>query len=269
MKSILLHIYEDDGLEGRLQAAFDLARAFESHLTCLHATPYEDYLATDPLLAAALPVEFSKKMHRLREDLRARVEARLAAEGMSWDWVHVDEEMSGALVRFSPLADVVIVSLGPHAVERRDARPLAAPVATAGRAPVLAVPQSLERLPLDRPVAIAWNGSAEAAAAMRAALPILAAAPAVHLIEVEGDTSAYPRDQAARYLSRNGIHAEILQRANPDRDVGGVIREVANDLGAGLIVMGAYGHSRLRELILGGATREMLRWSTVPLLLAH
>ena len=94
MRSILVHIYDDAGLEARLQAAFDLARAFGGHLTCLHATAFEDYLATDPLMAAALPVEFSKKMRKAREALRARIEARLEAEDVSWDWVHRDEGMA-------------------------------------------------------------------------------------------------------------------------------------------------------------------------------
>ena len=101
MKSILLHIHEDAGLEGRLQAAFDVARAFEGHITCIHATPFEDYLAVDPLVAAELPEEFSEKMKALRLDLQARIEERLRSEGVNWDWVHVDELMSTALVRAS------------------------------------------------------------------------------------------------------------------------------------------------------------------------
>lgn len=269
MTSILVHIYDDDGLEARLQAAFDLARALDGHLTCLHATPYEDYLASDPLLAMALPVEFSGKMEQIREDLRARIERRLAAEGVSWDWVHVDGSMSDALIRHSVLADMVVTSLGGRAFERRDARPLAPSVATAGRAPALAVPDSLGRLALDRPVMVAWNGSAEAAAALRGALPILKLAPAVHLVEIREDLAIYPSDGAARYLSGHGVHAAVMQREDPDRNISAALRQAAFDLEAGLIVMGAYGHSRLRELVLGGVTRELLVESTLPLLMAH
>lgn len=269
MRSILVHIYDDAGLEARLQAAFDLARAFGGHLTCLHATAFEDYLATDPLMAAALPVEFSKKMRKAREALRARIEARLEAEDVSWDWVHRDEGMADALIRFSPFADLVVASLAGPALEKHDSRPVAASVATGGRAPVLAVPDGLRQLALDKPVALAWNGSAEAAAAMRGALPILKAAPSVHLIEIEEELSAYPRDLAARYLSRHDIQVSIVQREDPDDCIGGAIRQAAFDVGAGLIVMGAYGRSRLSEYIFGGATREMLAHSTIPLLLAH
>lgn len=269
MTSILVHIYEDDGLDARLQAAFDLARALNGHLTCLHATPYEDYLASDPFVAMALPVEFSTKMKRRREALKTRMEERLTAEGVSWDWLHLDEPMSDALIRLSSLADLVITSFGGRAVERRDARPLAASVAMGGRAPVLAVPDSLGRLALDKPVAIAWNGSPEAAAAMRGAMPILKLAPAVHIVEIQDDLEIYPGDQAARYLSGHGVHAGVVQREDLDHDAAAAIRLAAFDLDAGLIVMGAYGHSRLRELLLGGVTRDMLAESTLPLLLAH
>lgn len=269
MKSILVHIAEDNGLESRLQAGFDLARAFGGHLTCLHATPFEEYFAVDPIMAAALPVEFSRKMERRREALRESVEARIRVEGLSWDWVHRDEVMWDALIRHSILADLVIASLGPPALERSDPRPIAAKVATRGRVPVLAVGAGLRRLRLDAPVAVAWNGSAEAAAAIRGTLPLLAAAPSVHLIEIKERDLAYPHDVAARYLSRHEIPVEIVERVDLDGDVGAALRKAAVDIGAGLIVMGAYGRSRLRELILGGTTREMLARSTLPLILAH
>src|SRR5688572_32684778 len=83
MKSILLHVYDDTGLESRMQAAFDLARAFGGHITCLHSTPFEDYLRNDPLMATRLPAEVSRKMERLREELQTRVEERLRVEGVN------------------------------------------------------------------------------------------------------------------------------------------------------------------------------------------
>jgi nucleotide-binding universal stress UspA family protein len=268
MKSILLHIYDDSGLESRLQAAFDLARAFEGHVTCLHATPFEDYLATDPLVVATLPEEFSGKMRRLRLSLQERVETRLRTEGVSWDWVHKDELPSTALIQFSALADVIVVSLAGPALYRDEPRAIGARVAIRARAPVLAVPEGLRRLDTEAPVLVAWNGSPEAAAAMRMALPLLHLASDVHLVEVEEDVARYPRDLGARYLSRHGIEAEMVQL--PARGgVADTIRRAAVELGAGMIVMGAYGHSRLRELLLGGVTRDLVADSPVPLLLAH
>ncbi|MDT9599016.1 universal stress protein [Sphingosinicella rhizophila] len=269
MKSILLHVYDDTGLESRLQAAFDLARTFEGHVTCLHATPFEDYLAIDPLLMAYLPEEFSEKMKALRFALQARIEDRLRSEGLSWDWMHVDELPSRALIGASILADVVVVSLSGGALFRDEPRPLAAAVATKARAPVLAVPESLRALDLEAPVLIAWNGSSEAAAALRSSLPILRQASAVHIIEVQDKPAPYPRDAAARYLARHGIEAEISQRPQIQGSTSRTIESAGLALGAGMIVMGAYGHSRLREYLLGGVTHDLIGDCRLPLLLGH
>ena len=268
MKSILLHIYDDVALASRLGAACDVAREFGAHLTCLHATPIEDYLSTDPLVALELPEDFSTKMTRRREALQARVEARLRAENIAWDWLHSNELMSTALIRASALSDLVVVSLADRAVMRDDPRPLAATVATGARNAVLGLPQGRARFGFDAPALIAWNGSPEAAAAMRASLPFLRRMPHVHLLEVEEKPQAYPRDRAARYLSRHDVHAEILCRPGHG-NVTETIRSTARELEAGLIVMGAYGHSRLREALLGGVTRDLVADSEIPLLLAH
>lgn len=269
MKSILLHIYDDTGLESRMQAAFDLARAFDGHITCLHSTPFEDYLRNDPFMATRLPVEVSTKMQRLREEFQARVDERLRAEGVSWDWVHRDDLPSSNLVRFSVLSDVVVVSHAGPAMFKDEPRPLAAAVAARGRAPVLAVGEGLDRLRLDRPIVIAWNGSPEAAGAMRASVPLLRLARNVQLVEVEEKVTPYPRDLAARYLARHGIEVEIVQREPVDGSVSKAIERAAFDIDASMIVMGAYGHSRLREFLLGGVTRDLLGGCDLPLFLAH
>lgn len=269
MKSILLHVYDDTGFESRLQAALALARTFKGHITCLHATPFEDYLRNDPWVAARLPEEFSEKMRGLRQTLEAEVEDRLRREGVNWDWVHLDRQMAAGLIRYSLLADVVVLTLAGRALERDEPRPLAVAVATGARAPVLAVPEPLDRLQLDAPVLVCWNGSPEAAAAARAALPILRNAPQVHLLEVQEKLARYPRDLVARYLSRHDVHVDIVQRRPVGDSVSQAVKESARELGAGLIVMGAYGHSRLREFFLGGVTRELVSDSPVPLLLAH
>jgi nucleotide-binding universal stress UspA family protein len=269
MKSILLHVYEDSGLESRMQAAFDLARAFESHITCLHAIPFEDYLAKDPFVVARLPEEFSEKMRVLREAFQARIEKRLRTEGLPWDWVHVDDLPATALIRWSILSDVTIVSMAGPALYRDEPRPVAGPVATGAEAAVLAVPEGLERLSTDAPAVLAWNGSPEAAAAMKAALPLLRLAPEVHLLEVEEKSPPYPKDLAARYLSRHGVKVQIQQRQRQHGRMSAVIEESAIELGAGLIVMGAYGHSRLRETLFGGVTRDLVTECRLPVLLAH
>lgn len=104
---------------------------------------------------------------------------------------------------------------------------------------------------------------------MRSSLPLLKLASNVQLLEVEEKIAAYPRDMAAHYLSRHGIEAEIVQRRPTDGNVADTIELAACTLGAGMIVMGAYGHSRLREFLVGGVTRQLLLQCGLPLVLGH
>jgi nucleotide-binding universal stress UspA family protein len=269
MKTILLHIHDDTALESRRQVTLDLSQAFGSHIDCLHATPLEEYLKHDPLTAMRLPEEFSDRMKQMRRDLQQRVERQLSMAGAAWDWFHVDDLMSTALVRHSMLSDLIVLTLADRAFEEDEPRSLAGSVVIEARAPVLGVPENVTGLDVAAPALIAWNGTPEAAAAMRAALPILAKAREVFLLEVEEKRMRYPRDRAARYLSRHAIHVKIIQREAARRDIPDVILDAAAELGAELIVMGGYGHSRLREFVLGGVTRRLLNESTIPLLLAH
>lgn len=265
MKSILLHVQDDDGLDCRIDAAVTVARTFDGHITCLHATPYREYLTNDPFTAMVLPVDFSSTMERVADDLRIRVEDRLRSAAARWDWIHVDNDASPALVRRSPLADLVVMSLG-----RRGKTPFTvASVAATGRAPVLAIPASGSVFDPAGVAAIAWDGSGESSVALRASLPLLRKAAAVHLIEIDDRTVRDRGEHAAPYLSRHGIDARIIRRVAESGDVGGAILEIAAEANSTLLVMGAYGHSRTAEFLLGGATQAVLANAQIPLLLAH
>ncbi|MFD1950794.1 universal stress protein [Sphingomonas arantia] len=269
MKSILLHVHDDAGLESRLQAVFDLARAFAGHITCLHAKPYPDYFMGDPSLASAVPVELFEEMEARRFALQKKVEQRLRLETIPWDWIHVDDLPADGLIKASPLTDVIVLSLDDRSAEYGRSQALVGAVATGALPPVLAMPASVHSLDTGAPVIVAWNGSAEASTALRVAVPLLRLAARVQLVEVAERSSALPADAGARYLSRHGIEVEIVQRQPIDGSVGKAILQAALETGAGLIVSGAYGHSRLREFLLGGVTRSLLTSSKVPLLFAH
>jgi len=268
MKSILLHVYDDAGLESRLQAAFDLARAFDGHITCLHATPYPEYFMVDPSLASALPIELYEEMETKRLAMQTKIEQRLRVEAIPWTWSHVDQSAADSLIRLSPLSDVIVLSLDDRSAYGK-AETLVATVATGALPPVLAMPKAARSLDTNAPMIVAWNGSAEALTALRGAVPLLRQAASVHLVEIAERPSMFPVDAGALYLSRHGIEAEIVQRQPIDGSVGKAILLAAVETGAGLIVAGAYGHSRLREFLLGGVTRSLLTDSKVPLLFAH
>jgi nucleotide-binding universal stress UspA family protein len=265
MQSILLHIQDDDDLDGRMDASVILAHAFDGYISCLHTTPYGVYLTNDPFTAMMLPVDFSLKMEQLGLELRLKVEKRLRKFVGEWEWTHVDDEAHLALLRRAPIADIVILSLGSD----RKTQSLAAKVAATARAPVLAIPPSDSPFDPAGIAAVAWDGSAESSVALRASLPLLRKAASVHLIEIEDRTVRTRREQGAHYLSRHGIDAHVVRRAADSGDAGDAILKAAGEVGASLLVMGAYGHSRTAEFLLGGATQAVLLNSRIPLLLAH
>lgn len=269
MKSILLHVHDDAGLESRLQAAFDLARAFGGHITCIHPTPYPKYLLLDPGLARTLPVDVPEDMESARLQMQDMIEQRLRVETIPWDWVHVDQPVADSLIRASALSDVIVLSLDDRSGEYGTSQALVGAVATGARPPVLAMPATVRTLDAGAPMLVAWNGSVEASTALRAAMPLLHLAARVHLVEIAERPSLLPAEAGALYLSRHGIDTEILQRQPLDGSVSKAITSAALETGAGLIVSGAYGHTRMREYFLGGVTRSLLTESKVPLLFAH
>jgi nucleotide-binding universal stress UspA family protein len=119
-------------------------------------------------------------------------------------------------------------------------------------------------------VAISWNGSAQAARAVSAALPYITRSDGVVILTVESDrTSASAAPELAAYLAWHGVRAETKIFAPADRAVGAALLKECADAGADLLVMGAYTHSRVRQLILGGVTRHVLAEAAVPLFMAH
>ena len=142
-----------------------------------------------------------------------------------------------------------------------------------GRTPVLIVPDAAEVARLPKSALLCWNESPEALTAIKAALPLLAEADVVHICVIDppmhGPNRSDPGGQLAAWLARHGVRAEIDVLARTLPKVSDVIRRHAEDKGAEMIVMGAYGHSRFREAILGGATRHMLEDADIPVFMAH
>lgn len=142
-----------------------------------------------------------------------------------------------------------------------------------GQAPVLVVPQSDKARSNFDNITIGWNESAEALVAVRAALPFLKAAQSVRVVIIDppthGPNRSDPGGQLSQYLSRHGVRVEIDVLSKTLPRVSDVLMRHARDTATDLVVMGAYGHSRFREAILGGATRNMLEQADFPVFMAH
>lgn len=172
--------------------------------------------------------------------------------------------------RFSDL----VVLPRPYGSDRgAEVEPIVEAALFEGRAPVLVVPDNHEPKSQPATVLVAWNESVEALAAIKQALPFLAAADLVRIVVIDppqhGPERSDPGGLLSQMLARHGVRCEIDVLSKTLTRVSDILNRHATDTGAEMIVMGAYGHSRFREAILGGATRNMLERATVPVFMAH
>lgn len=202
------------------------------------------------------------------------------------------DHLSKAGVRWSAESGVAqIADLGRHVAHRArfsdlvvlprpygenrgaEAEPIIEAAMFEGHAPVLVVPD--DRAPIKKPrtVLIGWNESVEAMRAIRLAMPFLRAAELVRIVVIDppqhGPDRSDPGGLLSQMLSRHGVKVEIDVLSKTMTRVSDILNRHASDTDADMIVMGAYGHSRFREAILGGATRNMLEKATVPIFMAH
>lgn len=270
MKSILLHVFGDDSVFGRADAAIALAKSFGARITCLQVEPFPTLVGGDPYGGAYVFEPMIETIREQQSALRQDIEHRLGAGGVDWEWHVIDGDTVRTLVSRAALADVIVMSQGePGRSDGRKPLNLAAQVAVGAAPPVLALPARAATFALPKKVLIAWNGSAEAANALRAARPFLARAEGVEIVEIKRAVIDPPGEQAAAYLDLHGIKARVHRIEEDGRMVIDLLTARAATLGADLLVMGAYGHPRMVELVFGGVTEGMMTRSTVPLLLAH
>jgi nucleotide-binding universal stress UspA family protein len=275
-KTILVHIDRHARSTERLELGFSLAVAFDAYLVGLFSlsTPWI------PSYALAAEGDMARAIEaRRREEAEAEAEKRfrqIAARHreVRSEWRTSAQDALGAVRLSARYSDLVLVGQSDRSDE--DGSGLAPGfvdelVVSAGR-PVLALPYAGRFAQVGRRVLVAWNASDEAARAVADALPLLSRAEAVEVTAFEprsGDHGQIPAADICLYLARHGVKASAAQQRAEGLDVGSQILSRAADFNADLIVMGAYGRSRLRELVLGGVTRTLLQAMTVPVLMSH
>lgn len=261
MRSILVQGGRDADMGHRLDTAMDIARLGGGHLTVLVDTPVDQFVSVDPYGGAILAREALEAALKADDALAAALGDRLERDDVPFDVAQSELPRLEALARGADLADLAVISRSSG---------LAGDLALAASCPVLALPDGAAlRLPLGT-ACIAWDGGSEAARALKAAVPLLAQAGTVRVITVlVNEPKGFPPTEALRYLSRHGIKAELTELVCDNSVEETIAAELAR-VQAGLLVMGAYSHSRLREMLFGGVTRFFLDELTAPpLLLAN
>lgn len=269
MKSILIHAASDEFMESRLQVALDIARRFKGHLTLVQAQPYSSYMAVDMFGGTHMMAQALEAATAMQAETRKKLDEHLKNEGVPWDWQVYDGATAPVIADASRFADLIVMSLGYTAkMGVSSARSLVGDVALQSRAPILAVPDKMEKIGFDRAM-IAYDGGLEASEAMRAALPMLKEAKSVCISEVEEKESEFPATDASVYLSRHGIKSEIDVSSTNGKTVEECLFDKIGGWKPDYVVMGAFGHGRLRETLFGGITRYLMAETKTPLFLAH
>lgn len=274
----LLVIVDGDSLDrSPLALASWLAGRFGAHLVGLHpsstarASLYSANFGTE-LLDDAMRKMFAVLEQRAN-DARGDLEAAARRSGIRAEWRVGRGFPAPETVNSGRTADLIILrQRGPDYDGLRYPDP--ADVLLDVGCPVLVVPRAGQFEWIERHALIAWNGSREAARAVRDALPLLKLVRKVTVLTGNAETAGpkpgtEPGANIALHLARHGIQVEIDLSPGPDMKTADVLLSRAADLSSDLIVMGAYGHSRMRETILGGVTRSMLAEMTVPVLMSH
>jgi len=272
VRNILVQVDRDECNAARIALSVNLAEKHGAHLIGLFT--YANLPAAYPYAEGYYAREWWRRYEEtIRETaalLRAEFEQRAGRAGVSHEWRMGEERRHALLVTQARYADFVVVGQSPRGhVESGRGHNLAEEVVMASGSPTIVVPYTGRfNEAIDR-VVIAWNGSRESSRAVRDALPILRAVDEVIVFGVDPDSDHLPGADIASHLARHGVRTEVKHTVTGDIAVGDAILNAVADHAADLLVMGAYGHTRLREFVLGGATRHILRHMTAPTLLTH
>lgn len=276
LKDILVHVDSTAASRTRLRLALTLARRFGASLSGLHVTPepgvppYFKPSAVERI--AKIYGENAREAARLAEILFLE-ETKHAEVTTLWECTDGDmDETIGERARF---ADLLLV--GQFDTENPptiSAFLLPAKVAFEAATPVLVVPNAWSCSEVGRRPLVAWDGSREAARAVHDAMPFLETADQVSILAIDPLRQGHMHEGAQTlkllaHLGSHGIHAERKEVAVVDKAVTTALLEHAAAAGADLLVMGAYGHSRIWEFMVGGTTQDLLEQMTVPVLMSR
>jgi len=275
LKDILVHVDGSRSMPGRVRAAVDLARTHEAHLTGL-------YVIEVPVLPSYAEAQIPTAI--IEAQYEAFVAAAAAAErtfaeltsnvDINPEWRLVEDRRLAALSLHAQYVDLLMVGQVDPGDPECANRGLADRLALESGRPVMVIPAGGAAEPIGKSILIAWNGKREAVRAISDAMPLLEAADRVTVVTVnsesdDSENAGIPAADIGLHLARHGIDTTTESIYAAPAAIGELLLDVAGDTSADLLVMGAYGHSRFREIVLGGVTAHILAHTMIPTLIAH
>lgn len=275
IKDIVLHMGSSDRSAKRLEAALLVARAHDAHLNGVHVL---EEMVIPAFAEAQIPTEIVLEQRRImvRRAKEAEQAFKAAAEaaGVAFEWRAMEGDPVGAISLNARYGDLVISGQPEDRDLDRAEKAVTEHVALESGRPVLIIPYIGAGATMGERIFVAWNGSRESVRAVSDAMPFLQRAKEVVVLAInpKGGPSGHgdiPSADISLHLARHGVRADAEEATADELEVGDILLSRAADQGADMVVMGAYGHSRFRELIMGGATRHLLQHMTVPVLMSH
>jgi len=276
-KSLFSVLTDPALIPGLLDQSTTLARKYDAHVEALCLGV--DRTQTGYYYAGANALVLQETLTRAHEEadhLEAEASRILGAQDVRWgtdSGVAQLADIGRHVAAHARFSDLVILPQPYGEGRSAELEPVLEAALFEGRVPVLVQPKDNAVLLRPKSVLVAWNESPECLAAVRAALPFLREAESVRVVVIDppthGPNRSDPGGLLSQYLARQGVRVEIDVLSKTLPRVAEVILRHAVDTKSDMVVMGAYGHSRFREAILGGATRDMLEMCPLPVLMAH
>ena len=276
--TLITHLADLDAKPAFLKTVATLAESYDAHLDVIchgidRMTPGFHYGGVEPMMMQRTMEAAGEEAEAIANAARAILEnsaARWSLEPVINPLGNLSRSVA-MRTRFSDLAILPTPYTGQSG--QAEAEGILEGALFGGQSAVLVLPEGVSANPVPKRIVLAWNESAEAMNAVRAALPLLKQAAAVHVTVIDpprhGADRSDPGGSLSMFLARHGVKAEIDVLGKSLPRVCDVLLRHAIDRDADMIVMGAYGHSRFREAILGGATRDMLEEATLPVFMTH
>ncbi len=268
IKDIIVYVDNDKDCETRLETASSLCKTFEAQLTGLYLL---QKISIPAYAGAYMPVEVfeanDEETIKLRDKAEAVFTAKSESVNISGHFSAVEGDVSTALNQYSRYADLLVVP--QRKSDRLDFNPYyqLSDVLLGAACPVLLLTYNKPPALPPETALLAWDGKRECARALRAAMPMLSQIKKIDVVSVNCEED--DATQIANHIGRHGIEAKVHSVKDSQIDIGSVLLDQANSLGSQMIIMGAYGHSRIRELMLGGTTRHILEHVELPVLFSH
>jgi len=276
-KTILVHLNDERRARNLVELAAELARTFEAHLIGLHVFPAFRLIPPVPMpIGSDIVAGIRARIREETDRIRSLFEETTRTQPFVSEWRAITSERTDPELIVADqgrIADVIVAAQTDPEWDLSPILDFPERLALDGGRPVLVVANGGRFASVPRRISVAWNRRREAARAVFDALPLLRMAEKVNVLTVDDDGNpregSLPDTELAAALARHGVDVTIGRIPASDASAGDeILREVAEQ-NSDLLVMGAYGHSRLREFVFGGATRQILRDMTCPVLFSH